>query len=302
MAQIRINRPAAEHGVLAFLLPYCDRNRWPNGYHRLLAGAGQRAGALGYRVEVFGFADPGVTMGGLERNFRTRAIHGLLLCPLYEDDPKLELDWRQFALAQMSSHSVAPELHLATTHPFATVQVCTEKLLELGYRRIGLHVEKKIDVKLQGEWSAALFHSQQRVAPADRVPPLLQERLEEAEFAAWIREWRPDVILTKHIRTKRWLSNLGLRIPGDIGLAHLDWRPDFNRCAGLRQHADVVAAMAVDLVVEQLYHNERGVPRHAKTLLVKGVWVDGATLAARGAKRTPRGRVLVRSGATRQAR
>ena len=68
MSQIRMNRPAAEQGVLAFVLPYSDRRRWLSGYHRLLAGAEQRAAALGYRVEVFGFADSGMTTASLKES------------------------------------------------------------------------------------------------------------------------------------------------------------------------------------------------------------------------------------------
>ncbi len=264
--------------MLAFLLPYSDRRRWLSGYHRLLAGAEQRAAALGYRVEVFGFADSGMTSASLERIFRARAIYGILLCPLYEGDPPLELNWQFYALAQMSSHSVAPELHLATTHPFETVRVSLEELSALGYRRIGLHVEKKIDVKLRGEWSGALAVQQRGLPQSRRIPILLQEPLDQTEFSAWVRKYKPDVVLTKHIRARTWLEDLGFEIPADIGFAHLDWRSDFGSCAGLKQHVHVVAAMAVDLVVEQLHHNERGVPAHAKTLLVKGVWTPGATL------------------------
>ena len=188
------------------------------------------------------------------------------------------MNWQFDALAQISSHSVAPELHLATTHPFETVRVSLEELSALGYRRIGLHVEKKIDVKLRGEWSAALAVRQQGLPRSRCIPILLQEPLDQTEFSTWIQKYRPDVVLTKHIRARSWLEDLGLMIPADIGFAHLDWRSDFEGCAGLKQHVHVVAAMAVDLVVEQLHHNERGVPSHAKTLLVKGLWVPGTTL------------------------
>ncbi len=278
MAQIRMNRPVSEQGVLAFLLPWSDRRRWMTGHHRLFVGVEQRAAALGYRVEAFGYADPETTSRSLERIFTARAIYGLLLCPLYEGDPPLRLDWARYALAQMSSHSVEPELHLATSHPFETVRLPLDRLAALGYRRVGLHVERKIDDKLHGEWSAALAGSQQHLPMRDRVPPLLQSSLDENEFARWVQKRQPDVILTKHIRARRWLKNLGLRVPADIGFAHLDWRPEFRNCAGLLQHVHIVASMAVDLVVEQLHHNERGVPAHPKTLLVKGSWVEGSTL------------------------
>lgn len=282
MACVRNNRPVSEQGIVAFLLPHSSRTYWSQGTHRLYEGAGQRAAVLGYRIEAFGFADPGVTIKGLERIFRTRAIYGILLSPLYNCDPKLDLTWSNYALVQMGGQSVQPELHRVTTYPFEVTRVCLQKLSELGYSRIGLHVEKKVDVNLKGEWSAALALSQQSLSPSRRVPPLLQESLDETQFAVWIGKYKPDAVLTLHIEAKRWIGNLGLKIPDDIGFAHLDWMPDFGNCAGLVQNVHAVAANAVDLVVEQLHHNERGIPKQAKTLLIKGTWIDGATVKQQG--------------------
>ena len=278
MARIRGNRSISEQGTIAFLLPFSSREYWSTGAHRLYEGATKRAAALGYRVEVFGFADPGMTIKCLERILSTRAIYGILLSPVYDGDPKPDLTWNNYALAQMSGHSTSPELHRAATHPFEAVRVCLEKLTDLGYRRIGLHVEKKVDVNLHGEWSAALILSQQNSPPKQRVPPLLQQPLDEGQFAAWIKEYKPDVVLSLHIQAKQWIENLGMKIPNDIGFAHLDWEPAFGDCAGLFQDVHAVAAIAVDLVLEQVYQNERGIPKQAKTLLIKGTWIAGSTV------------------------
>ena len=44
---------------------------------------------------------------------------------------------------------------------------------------------------------------------------------------------------------------------------------------------EMVAANAVDLVIEQLLQNELGVPANPKELLFDGHWVEGTSLCAR---------------------
>jgi hypothetical protein len=51
--------------------------------------------------------------------------------------------------------------------------------------------------------------------------------------------------------------------------------------AGIDQKSDLVGAAAVDLVVDQLHRNERGVPALQKLVLIEGVWVEGATAVGR---------------------
>ena len=44
------------------------------------------------------------------------------------------------------------------------------------------------------------------------------------------------------------------------------------------QNSAMIATAAVDLVVEQLSHNEIGVPKTAKAVLIEGNWMPGRTI------------------------
>lgn len=46
----------------------------------------------------------------------------------------------------------------------------------------------------------------------------------------------------------------------------------------MRKDLEAVAAAGIDLVVHQLYHNERGLPLHPHTVLIQGAWMDGTTV------------------------
>jgi hypothetical protein len=45
--------------------------------------------------------------------------------------------------------------------------------------------------------------------------------------------------------------------------------------------AMVVAATACDLVVNQITHNDRGLPAHPKVILIESAWIEGETLPDR---------------------
>lgn len=50
-------------------------------------------------------------------------------------------------------------------------------------------------------------------------------------------------------------------------------------CFALRNDPRLPAA---DLVIEQLHHNERGLPAHPKSVLLPSEWVPGRTIRPRG--------------------
>jgi hypothetical protein len=58
----------------------------------------------------------------------------------------------------------------------------------------------------------------------------------------------------------------------------MSWQPDKPERAGIDQQTDVLGAAAVDLLVEQLHHNERGPPEHPKMVMTEGLWREGETV------------------------
>jgi LacI family transcriptional regulator len=61
--------------------------------------------------------------------------------------------------------------------------------------------------------------------------------------------------------------------------------PESCDCAGTGRGIESVGAAAVDLVVQQLEHNERGIPEVPKTVLIDLEWVDGKTVIEQARKR-----------------
>lgn len=78
-----------------------------------------------------------------------------------------------------------------------------------------------------------------------------------------------------------WLKKAGLHVPEDIGYLTLTYYAVLGAVAGIDQNTREAGAAAVDLVIEQLFHNERGIPRKPKVVMIEGEWVDGPTVRPR---------------------
>jgi len=132
---------------------------------------------------------------------------------------------------------------------------------------------------------AYLLH-QHGLPAGDRVPALILRPGQAAQqFGAWLGLHRPEVVLFTGLPVAAWVAALGLRVPRDIGLVHLDWSAEVAPLAGVDLDVEALGAAAVDLLVGQLHAHEHGVPRREKIVAVSGRWVPDASLRARPALR-----------------
>jgi len=95
-------------------------------------------------------------------------------------------------------------------------------------------------------------------------------------LSGWIKTARPDVVIDGGQLAFDWLK--GMSLPQDLGYTTMSWQPDKPERAGIDQQTDVLGAAAVDLLVEQLHHNE---PRSApapKMVMTEGLWREGSTV------------------------
>jgi LacI family transcriptional regulator len=162
------------------------------------------------------------------------------------------------------------------------LEACTQ-LTARGYRRVGLAVTEWVDARSDHTYSGAMLKFQQALAHRHRVPLLLfpENNLAHgaAIFCAWVKRYRPDVVISFDAYVVDWLRNrLRLRIPEDIGLVIHDWTECMKGLAGIYHRRPHVAAAAVDLVATQLMHNERGAPEVPRQILVPPCWVEGPSI------------------------
>jgi DNA-binding LacI/PurR family transcriptional regulator len=280
MTQLRHSREVKKPSVIAYVTAFPTEDAWrrSGSLTAFYDGASQRAGQLGYVLEEWWVRRPGMTERRFCEILYTRDIHGMIVAPLPSGAGSLQLDWTRFAAAAISYSLTAPEMHRASNDAFGSINVALRELTVLGYRRIGLALVEETDPRVQQQWGAAMLASQQQIPVAEHVPTFFGAGPIARSFTHWFQEHQPHAVISIGGECLRVFRDLGLRVPQDVGFANLMLSPGDTGMAGVNQNSDLVGHAAVDLVDGQLRRNERGVPRHARTLLIPGEWVPGPTV------------------------
>jgi LacI family transcriptional regulator len=245
----------------------------------------RRAHGHGYAVEEFFLGKDGLSPKRLQRILHARGIEAVIVSPQSMQLPCSELDYSPFAAVTFGNAMSTPALHMTAGNMTLGIQMAAEQLRERGYRRIGVAVTEWIVTRSQFGYSGGLFHWQRSLPPDERVPLLLFPSNDISRgygvFAKWMREHRPDALITFDTHVPAWLDRLGLRVPKDIGFVVHDWTPRMKTYAGIYQRRDHLAAAAVDLIVTQLSQHEHGVPDVPRQIMIPTQLVDGPSVRAK---------------------
>lgn len=242
---------------------------------RYFEGASERAKELGFKLEHFWLGQKGMSGPRMSNILRSRGIAGMLVAPVPQPVSTIGLHWPWFATVAFGYSMREPNLHRVTNHQLHSMRLALEETRKLGYCRIGLALERSKDTRVDYNWTTGLLPYQASIPARDRVPPHLPERLTAAGFLAWVEKEKPQLILSGRQGMVKWLEDAGWRVPEEIGFASLEYYPEYGDLTGVDQNSLTVGAAAVELVVEQLYHNQRGVPKKPKVVLIEGCWHSG---------------------------
>lgn len=265
--------------TLAFLNFYPGKDDWKEHptFVQFFLGAERRAEELGYRIELH-------WQGEVEGNSRrlgdilyARGIPGVVIAPLPVDAPRIEIDWSRVATVAIGQTFREFQPHRVSNHQFHSMLLTMEKLVARGLRRIALVMPRMDDEKVENIWAAGFIAAQlNHGLPA--IPPLTTASFKADTVVPWIREQKVEAVVSTNHHIVRWMTQAGLRVPADVGFAHLDWSAQKGAFAGVDQCSDRIGAAAVDLLIEQLNNNEVGIPKQPKTVMIDGVWRDGPSL------------------------
>ena len=292
--QTHYPRPTAT--PIAWISNYPTRNFWneqPGHFvNQYFQGATQRAREIGYHLEHFWLAEPGMTPQRLSHILYSRGISGILLPPQHISAQHisfkhLNLDWDKFCAVTFGYSLTRPRLHMTTTNHYRSMGMVMRQLRSLGYRRIGLMLLSIHDARVVHNYYAAYLMGMLRVPAELQIPPFFMAEFSpkaEAEKLAWFRTHRPEVIITSNgSGLDEIFRSEGLRCPENIGLVSLgtsERRPHKTDriVSGTDENTETVGVAAMDLLVTLMHRNERGVPTTPRTVLIDSKWVPGTTV------------------------
>ena len=259
-------------------------NHWPNPeklrsfkeFNLYWQGAFEEADRCGFRLEEFTLKN--ASLERLEKILRARNIRGILLPPLGNFAPDYrQVNWDDFCIVRFGHSINYPHAHMVTSDQLTDGVIAYENILKNGYNRIGLATS----FKMQTRFSAGYLFSQAKWNPSIRLSPLVlsQERGDGDKklLKKWLMTNKPDAIVTDVGELRGLLSEIGWKVPEDVGLAALSVL-DGNADAGINQNSYEIGRAAVQLLISLINHNESGIPNICRELLVEGSWVDGSTL------------------------
>jgi len=246
-----------------------------------LEGAAQRAQELGYRLEEIWTEQDGMTNRRISQILYQRGIRGVIVAPPDGIDlGHIRLNWRHFSAATFERGLGSPRLSCVSQDFYSNVLLALRVLRRAGYRRIGSIISRQTDRRAQYAHQAVVGYFSSKVPAAERVPPFFHPSdMNRGEgFTQWLRKERVDVVVGQHSGLLDWVRAAGLRVPEDVGVAHLAVDGDCPDWAGIWAEKKEIGAATVELVVRFLLAHQSGLPGVPRNVIIPGRWHGGNTV------------------------
>lgn len=269
MAHLRTHRAPKSSGNLA-LLTMLDAEF----VRRLIAGATQRAGQLGYALDRIDLRTVKNT-AALTRTLVARGVAGIVLAPV--EDPGFYrdlLDWSKFAAVAMTYSIVNLPVNRVVAHHYENAIRTFARLKERGFKRIGLAMTPDMEFRANHSYSGA--YSRRGPIEGDTLLPiLLLDEDRRTAVPRWFKEHKPDAVVlanSNHYR-ESIVPHVAATTLKHVAFACLDYAPR-DRIAGIDQLFETIGGRAVDDVVAQILRSERGLRSNPTVTMVEGIWAD----------------------------
>jgi LacI family transcriptional regulator len=245
-----------------------------------MEGATERFRDLGYRIEEVWMKDPGMSMKRIAQIIDQQGIEGAIVT-----DPAkhVRLNWQRIAGVSIGGGLLAPILHRVAMDANSNLALALKSLKRLGHKRIGVLLTEEADRFSHHGARAMTLYFNSTQPKASRVEPLftpyfMNPEAERAIVASWLKKERPDAVVGHSSHLVDSIESAGLRVPEDIGVAHLGIENDVLDWAGIYANKREVGRLAATKLISLIQHRQFGVPAIASTELVPGVWRNGKTL------------------------
>jgi len=292
MAQLRASRIPKYQATIGLLNVSSDpRKLTLRTFREWAKGCNERALQLGYGLDPFWLHEPGVSPARLAEILDSRNIRGLIVAALLNHSglpDKFDAIWQHFACVVVGVRPAWPPFNFCSNDQFGTASQATHRLWDYGYRRMGLVLNPEVDTMVDHRFSAGFWAGQEDLEGCERIPTFPFHHTREAAFRAWYAQHKPDVILCLHYEVKKWIEEMKIKVPDEVGLAHMDWQDEHPDWAGMHQNNTLVGVGSVDMLVGQLHRNEVGLPQFPKASFIQSTWIDGPTIARRTGRKSTR--------------
>lgn len=281
MSEVRRNRVDKFQGTIAVL----DLNDEPirpehvtRFYREITAGAAGRIAEMGFKMDMIAARAEGIRLPRLHDILKARGIRGLFLLPMPQEPDLAAFDWSGFSSIYADYVIQRPGLHSVCPDHYRGMLTVLDQVRALGYRRPGLVLQTAHDARLLHRWEAAFLAHQKYRGGTAWVEPLAVDFPGERDFKRWFRPAKCDVVIAHNPEVRRWMADMGARVPETHGFCCLNLINSAEPCAGLDLLPRLLGERGVDQLVGQLMRGEVGVPARPMTTTIQPDWVGGPTV------------------------
>lgn len=243
----------------------------------MLDGIAKEADRLGFQTEEFWLNDPFADHRALSRILHNRGVRGCLLLPFHRGLQQLQMDFDRLSVIALGRSQVQQGVHSVVTNPFEAVRMAMTNALHSGYSRPGIALESYQDQRADGRYHGAFHVSQEQLPEANRIPPFAGSPHHLEALREWLNHYKPDVVLSYGRWVMNALSKFGYKIPDAIGFIDVNCSSADQTVTGVCQNYAEMGSAAVDLLVDLINKDERGLPRMKRLHLVDVTWKAGTT-------------------------
>lgn len=279
-------RVQRDFGVIALVSNWSSRDEWlkRESAQQLLAGATERARALGYTLQHMWSREEDMSSQRFGDILINRGIQGLILAPFFDPSERFDLAWENYAVVTIERPTHHAEFHHVMPNYYMDMVLAWEKAREYGYRRVGLVLDDALAERVAHQWEAAhAFEQYCGKGKGNVIPTLLLKGGDPAAaMGDWIGQHNPDLIISRSENNlPHLMDNVDVRIPEDVGYVNLNVSDDVAGVSGICQPREVMGATAVDILNGLLLVGWKGPGEFSVGTQVAGRWQDGNTLQKR---------------------
>ena len=265
------------HGATIGYLEYFDSE--PSAL--FLRGVRGRCESLGHDCTVIRPDAERLSRARLAGILAHRGVQGVIVGPHRTPGGTVDAPWEAVSAVSVGYSLGSPNLHRAGTDMAGAMELTLTELAARGYRRPG-YVSTIVTQQRTRFLPLARLLAWQRYETENRaVPPIVADAIAQDVFVRWFERHQPDAVISGVPAVRSWLQQLGVQAPRDVGLCNTNIYRGAGEVAGVAEELPTVGAVAVDLLIGQLSHHERGIPAGARLTLIPGRWHEGTTLRPR---------------------
>jgi len=248
-------------------------------------GVRHQAELMGCACDLLAVGDEKPDPADIELQLDPARTDGLIIGAF---DPRLrhlELEWSRYIVVKIDSAFMLPEATLVANDQLQIARTAFHHACRLGYRRIGMAVGQAEEEATRSRYSAGYYVARDELESPEIPILYYQEHRDDhaanaRRMADWVREHRPQIVLSSWGSVREQLGAGGLQVPRDVACMCLCLNAPDPALAGVIQHHFVVGQKAAEALALLIMRRKRGLVMPSAATYVAGTWQDGASAPA----------------------